>query len=218
MQFALSRRVCFDALGGAHPRSFLLPVQIETNQRKRPPTTCPLLAACAVERDRPAASPLRRASARVNCLGPSLALALRAPQAATGRLLSALSRAMPTQTCTRLFPEGRREVGAQRRPSRGVPFLFVPFLRASKEKGPACGAAPHSNPGCAPPRTSKKSASPIQACAQCCAATNDTGCRVVPWPSQIIVCRSDVIADRTKSKLCTSMTGKPGSRRWQSGR
>jgi hypothetical protein len=38
-----------------------------------------------------------------------------------------------------LRSEGSAQGTAQRRPS-GVPFLFAPFLWASKEKGPVCAA------------------------------------------------------------------------------
>ena len=59
----------------------------------------------------------------------------------------------------RFWSEERRGVGAQRRPSLGVPFLFVSFLWASKEKGPACGAVPAFKIGGAPPRTYKNKCS-----------------------------------------------------------
>ncbi|HPE81825.1 MAG TPA: hypothetical protein PKZ35_17690, partial [Gammaproteobacteria bacterium] len=45
----------------------------------------------------------------------------------------------------RFWTEERREVGAQRRPSLGVPFLLPAFLWASKEKQGEC----------APPRAFK---------------------------------------------------------------
>ena len=47
--------------------------------------------------------------------------------------------------------EERRAVGAQRRPSRGVPFLLPSFLWASKEKKGACGPPPAVETGRAPP-------------------------------------------------------------------
>ena len=104
----------FDALGSAHPHfesarwsaptfiSFACPK--ETNQRKRHPTTCPSSAARGALR-------FSRFPARVNCLGPSLVLALRAPQAATIGLLPDLSLPPVGQTDTRLSPETAAMLG-----------------------------------------------------------------------------------------------------------
>lgn len=164
------------ALGAAHPRSFLLLGQKKRNQRKRHPKTCPSPMARGSLR-------FSRFPARVNSL-PAVAQtctrfirkSLRCSAASTGLgcaprpLGAAEHRRQKTEKredCLTERSEGvpqrpfcaeeRREVGAQRRPSLGVPFLFVAFLWASKEKGPACGAAPAIKTGCAPPRAIKSS-------------------------------------------------------------
>ncbi|MGB5562826.1 MAG: hypothetical protein WBN02_11000 [Sedimenticolaceae bacterium] len=86
-------RIAFDALCSAHQPFFLLDKRKKEGKEKDP-DDLPL----AIARSSLRFSPF---PARVNCLGPSMVLALRAPQAATTGLLAGLSLPAVGQTRTR---------------------------------------------------------------------------------------------------------------------